>query len=190
MNCRVASRLLPLHAGGDLGPGRSADLELHLAGCQSCCRELAAFAEVRSLLAAARAPLPAGDLWDALAPRLDAVDAARRLRRPWYRSPWPYSAAAAILLLLFLPPWVPNVSARGGVADSPRSSDQAVAADAAGLPSAAATVIATPGAADVLQQVPLDELDRFLRGHAGFRQPQSPDGGLLVTPASRGRGEF
>lgn len=190
MNCRAALPLLPLHAGGDLGPARTADLELHLAGCPSCVREFAAYAELRSMLAATHTPLPAAGLWDVLAPRLDAVDAARRLRRPWYRSPWPYSAAAAILLLVFLPPWVPSGAERAGVAVSPLTPDQAVAAGASGVPSSAAVLIPTPAAADGLQLVPLDELDRFLRGHAGFRQPQVPDGGLLVTPASRGRGEF
>ncbi|RMH03941.1 MAG: zf-HC2 domain-containing protein, partial [Planctomycetota bacterium] len=91
VNCRTALRLLPLHAGGDLSAARVADLELHLAGCPTCAAELAVWMRLRGVLAAA-APGPgeaAAGLWGALEPRLDAVDASRRLRRPWYRRPWP-----------------------------------------------------------------------------------------------------
>ncbi|MBC8327644.1 MAG: zf-HC2 domain-containing protein [Planctomycetes bacterium] len=188
MNCRAAVRLLPLHAGGDLLADQAADLELHLVGCSSCSGELEAYSELRQVVSSVREPLLHHGLWEALDSRLDAVDATRRLRRRWYRSPWIYSAAAAVLALAFLPPWVPAPDRPSGVGEPGPRSEVAVGADAA-----APDLVRTPlldEAAEVLQQVPAGELERFLRENAGFRQPTGLDGGLVASPVGLRVREF
>jgi len=57
MNCQEIQDSLPLHLYGDLSPDEARDVELHLAGCEGCRRELAALAQVRQGLSAT--PLPA-----------------------------------------------------------------------------------------------------------------------------------
>jgi hypothetical protein len=57
MNCQEIQDSLPLHLYGDLSPAEARDVELHLAGCDTCRRELAALAQVRQGLSAT--PLPA-----------------------------------------------------------------------------------------------------------------------------------
>jgi len=190
VNCRHALRLIPLHAGGDLPAAQVAELELHLVGCGGCAGELQAFAELRAVVSSTRVPAPAGGLWGALDSRLDAVDAARRLRRPWYRSPWLFSAAAAALALALVPPWVPSAPAGAAPADPSRPGPAVMVAS--GTPGGAGGPLLTPvsAPAEGLQQVPNAELVRFLHENAGLRQPVDPDGGLVASPAGRRVREF
>ncbi len=181
MKCSLALRLLPLHAGGDLVGPRAADLELHLAGCEACAEEARSFQELRGVLSSVRQPASSAGLWEGLDTRLDAVDATRRLRRPWFRSPWLYTAAAAALLLALLPPWMPSGA----------GSEPALSVDPA-QPALAGPVV-TPGAAEDaegLQRVPFEELDRFLRESAAFRQVGGEEGGLVASPVGSRSGEF
>jgi len=189
VNCRNAQRLIPLHAGGDLLADQVAELELHLVGCASCTAELEAYSGMRNLVSSVREPALSDSLWNGLDTRLDAVDAARRLRRRWYQSPWLYSAAAAALALAFLPPWVPATpdGAGGGVSSPP----PAVLADS-GETGDDSELILTPvdDFAEGLHQVPQAELQRFLRENAGLRQPTGADGGLVASPVGRKAREF
>jgi len=180
MNCRSARRLIPLHAGGDLERDRALKLEAHLATCSACGEELRAHRGIQELLASVREPVtPFPGLWEELDGRLDAVDAARQLRRPWTRNPWLYAAAAAVLLLAFLP-WVPRV----GGSDLPvHESARFARADSA-----------TPSAQEGLHAVPSGQLRDFL-GRSGAlllrrRGPSNPDGGPLVVPVVSTRRDF
>ncbi len=192
MNCRSASRLIPLHAGEDLLPDQVAELELHLVGCAACAEEFASFQGLRELVSSVREPVLETSLWDALDSRLDAVDATRRMRRPWFRSPWLYSTAAAVLMLAFLPPWVPS---RGGVEPAGGAGAEPVVPVVVASPSEADDLQYTPGHGPPLfgpglQRVPREDLDRFLRDSAGFRQTGGSEAGLVASPVGHRSSEF
>jgi len=83
-------------------------LEQHLSGCPACSRELEAYRSMRTFLAPLREdaqPLALG-LWDHLEPRLEAADAAMRLRRPWYRRSGVITSLAAGFLGVVLLPFL------------------------------------------------------------------------------------
>lgn len=56
MRCRRIARLLPLAAGGDLGPRRSSAVASHVAGCDACRQIEESLAESLRLLRAVPAP--------------------------------------------------------------------------------------------------------------------------------------
>lgn len=108
MRCRSARRLIPLHSGSDLPLSKAGALERHLAECATCCEELDAYRHTRQVLLSVREEdVQASGIWASLAPRLEAVDAAQRLQKPWYRRPqatvWAGRAAAAVLVLAATP---------------------------------------------------------------------------------------
>jgi hypothetical protein len=109
-NCSAIENELALFVGGELGPRSRAEVEAHLARCESCSREVDRLAASRSAL---RSGLERGearmpDLWQGVrarlvesgtirvsqpsAPRISAVP--RRSMPRWF----PLAAAAAVLL--------------------------------------------------------------------------------------------
>ncbi|MEW6280528.1 MAG: FecR domain-containing protein, partial [Candidatus Eremiobacterota bacterium] len=60
---------------GDLGPSERAELELHLASCESCRAELQAARELERVTASLPVPALTGDFMDRLRGRLDTLDA-------------------------------------------------------------------------------------------------------------------
>jgi len=92
MRCRRTVHLLPLFVGGDLDAARAAAVEDHVATCESCAAELAAFGASRQTLFALKGePRPsAPDLWPSIRLRLGVPPRVRRWR--------PVRAAAAVLL--------------------------------------------------------------------------------------------
>ena len=162
MNCRAARELLPLHSGHDLDLPEARELEAHLADCSECHSELDAFRETRNILLDVReSDVEASGIWQALAPRLEAVDAARHLQRPWYRRPsGVLRIAAALLVLASLPFLLPDPTQPGG--DAGRNAvDFAVGA---------------PGGSGGLIEVPASETSHLL-----VQMSKLPDGGELIT---------
>ena len=93
MNCQEIQDSLPLHLYGDLPPAEASDVELHLAGCEACRRELAALTQVREGLSAT--PLPAVPFASEL-----HIPAARPVSsRRWQIAAALAGVAAAIVLL-------------------------------------------------------------------------------------------
>ncbi|MFQ5749289.1 MAG: anti-sigma factor family protein, partial [Planctomycetota bacterium] len=135
MNCRSAKRLLPLHCGGDLPLPKAERLGQHLSGCPACRRELEAYRSMRRFLAPLReeAPLLAPGLWDRLEPRLEAVDAAMQLRRPWYRRSGVVTSLAAGFLGVVLLPFL----LRDGAGQESLAGPRTAGPDLAALPAAA-----------------------------------------------------
>ena len=99
MTCTELDQLLDAYLAGTLEATRRANLEAHLAGCESC-RTLTG--QMREVLAsAARLPRsirPPRDLWPDIADRLASRTTQRPDRSiPWRR--WAPLAAAAVLLI-------------------------------------------------------------------------------------------
>lgn len=182
MNCRRARSLLPLHVGGDLDPEAAARVDSHLAGCAECGRELRGYRAARRALLEAGpvrdlpgAAMPA-PLWDRLAPRLAAADAAWKLRIPWYRrTPYVVAAAASLLVTVALA-WYAVAAGETGVA-APPPPLAAQAEDSPALPSPGSLHPASP-----------KEL-RSLMANFLVRKPQlsgaDPAGGPVVQAGNR-----
>jgi anti-sigma factor RsiW len=151
-----------LHSGHDLDLPEARELEAHLTGCSDCQVELDAFREARTVLLDVReSDVVASGIWQALAPRLDAVDATKHLQRPWYVRPsGVLRIAAALLVLASLPFLLPNSTQPGGGAPSV-DSDFAVG---------------PTGARRQLIEVPTSATANLLVQMAAL-----PDGGELIT---------
>jgi len=103
MTCRAVRRALPLLAGGDLDPRKSARVRSHLESCAPCRREAVAYAGVRSAARAlARAEAPPA--WSEAAWRAAVRSASasapppRRRLAPAFRPVLATGLAAAIAL--------------------------------------------------------------------------------------------
>ena len=99
MTCTELDQLLDAYLAGTLEATRRANLEAHLAGCESC-RTLTG--QMRAVLASAatlpRSIRPPRDLWPDIADRLASRTTRRPVRSiPWRR--WAPLAAAAVLLI-------------------------------------------------------------------------------------------
>lgn len=142
-----------LHAyiDGELTPAETAELEAHVAGCESCA---AALAEARGLVAAASRAISALDVAPSSARPVSsapatAVPLRRKVRPPIFRVP--YARAAALLLLVG---GTAVVVDRSGVLDGeggPRTElltvDEAMPSQAAPIPAPEAVALAAPEAA-------------------------------------------
>lgn len=184
MNCRAATELLPLHVGHDLSIGEARDLEMHLNGCTGCTTEMERFRESRNALLSARDDsVEASGIWQALAPRLEAIDAARQIQRPWYRRPAGIARVAAALLVLAAVPFVlpmgeGALDAPGGEPAGPELYDLA-------LEDAGAPVLAESESGELVP-ASNEELLRFLNRTHGWRSGAvpAPDENLdqVLTP--------
>jgi hypothetical protein len=100
MNCTDVGPLLDDYIDGLLPPERVREVEGHLAGCESCRREVGA---IRSVLADARALprsiQPGKDLWSGIEPRLNTAPVIP-LPATALRSYRPFTLLAAALFLL------------------------------------------------------------------------------------------
>ncbi len=177
MNCRTVRRLLPLHSGRDLAARRAVAVEAHLAACPACREELARWDGIRAEIRAARpAGVTASGVWERIAPRLDAIDAAARLRRPWYRRPGPWLGGVAAVLLVAL------------------ALDFWRAAEPAPEPGTAGTLAAAEGddPASGLVRVPSEQLEEFLHVQAALLRPvdRADRPFVQVVPVSLRVGEF
>ncbi len=121
MNCRRVRELLPLYADGELEGPALAPVTAHLAGCEACCRRLAADRELAARLAA----LPAAEDADRVAAHvrervMDEVEKKRRWQ-PFRRlaeragnvTVWVGMSALVLLLVVGLAiTWRPLVERR------------------------------------------------------------------------------
>ncbi len=109
MTCRKVRKALPLMAGGDLSPRKTARVEAHVAGCASCRRELEEFrSALGRVRAAARAEGAAewteGE-WKALMSRIAGGRPDRKPVSPALKPRWALAsglAAVAVLALLVI----------------------------------------------------------------------------------------
>lgn len=108
MTCKEAKNLLPSHAGSDLDDEQRAALEEHLAQCESCARELAAYRESLSALKAVQPPADVSehtkDYWEGVRSRAVVTpprpgEADLTMAPSVWRLPR-YALATAALLLL------------------------------------------------------------------------------------------
>jgi hypothetical protein len=104
MTCRKARKALPLFAGGDLPAQRASRIEVHVASCPSCRRELEEF---RAALGRARSAARAektGDWgeaeWTALMGRITARRPAAGTAAVAGRGRWKWAAGLATIVLL------------------------------------------------------------------------------------------
>ncbi len=88
---------------GELTGQRRRDFETHLAACEGCRAQLAAFEKTTTQVRAAMPPRPGDgelDLWRRLSPELDTIDSARQVRSRGLRLGYPAAAALAAALLM------------------------------------------------------------------------------------------
>jgi len=106
MTCQKARKLMPLAAGGDLGPRRARAFQAHIEGCPGCRKELealrAALGEFRTAAKAEGIPDWTEGEWKALMVRATAGDQAVGEVKPSAGRPaaWPRWAAASALGIL------------------------------------------------------------------------------------------
>jgi hypothetical protein len=106
--CRPFDADLSALIDGELGAGRRAEIEAHVASCAGCSHRLAALRAVDGALAALPSPAVAPDLRARLAGRLAAEPGPRSARPPparsrrMLRAALPAAAAAALALYLAL----------------------------------------------------------------------------------------
>jgi hypothetical protein len=127
IRCQDAGQLIPLHVGDDLPADEARRVEEHLEGCALCSAEYESFAAARLVLLDLGAEVPVrGSLWAEVARELEtapdasadlaAPPAAARLTRSWRWMKWTSAAAAALLVMLVIPPlFRPNAGAGAGV---------------------------------------------------------------------------
>jgi ferric-dicitrate binding protein FerR (iron transport regulator) len=155
-------------AADELAAGERARVETHVAGCESCARELERMRRSRAVLHEARGVMPAVR-WEAVDARLQSAtasrqarEAPRRARRPWALALAGACAAMLGFWLLRTPevaPVAPTVTERPGREDSRGAADAARARSAAGgedpaggALASAATVQAERSAGAVLRE--------------------------------------
>jgi|GEM_PF-1883062 len=108
MKCRRARKMLVDYANEVLGPEDSRLVQEHVAGCDSCHRELDVLKEVLGLTDDVKVEYPPASVWESFVPDLHrrieseaALAFRKRQGRYLYLLPrWAASAAAVVLILL------------------------------------------------------------------------------------------
>jgi len=105
--CAWVTDRLADHAAGDLEPREVAEVERHLAGCETCRGASAAERTLRETLGGMPLVRCPDRVSEAILAEVDATATARRRILPFgrRRAAWGLTAAAAVLVLLLAAPW-------------------------------------------------------------------------------------
>ncbi len=175
MKCSQAIDLLILSGSGDLELSQVKPLETHISSCGTCAKLAESYAADRQRLQSLADDCQL-DVWSKIEPHLDAIDAAKRIRNPWYRRVSFASAAAALVM-------IGGLSLLKPVTQADTSNDNL------------AVEFEQPAQVDELspsglQPVPHAELIDFLGRTGGVVRERGQAPALLATPASSPAREF